>query len=263
MTAASTPDHAVKRALNTDELAAISDAVGSANDPATLLVSALRALYDALLADRGDTLDSRTAGQRLDPNDYAIPTSQWTAIAGAITNRAQQRGAAATISIDLINLMPSSYEDPDVPSPPFPAADYRPHLHHLQVAREATDVIAACEQRLADLRDYFGADSQAYLAALASWHHQLARLFTMGLGDQTRITKDGPLSLLAQTASGLVYAIIFHPERRTCADPACQAAIDDDGSARPSADHASPPDHEHAPSYPLDAPQPGVWSAHS
>jgi hypothetical protein len=258
-----TPTHAVKRPLSNNEIQAVLSAVEHATDPGSLLASALRALFDALLADRGETLDSYTAQHRLNPNAYAIPTAHWTAIAAAITNRAQQWGAAATISLDLVNLMPSSYDDPHVPPPAIPATDYRPHRHDLEITREATDVIAASEQHLRDLRDYFGADSPPYLTALASWHHHLARLFEMGLGARTRISKDGPLSLLAQTASGLLYAIIFRPQRRTCSHPNCHTVIHDDGTTQPTPGAAPPPDHAHTPSYPLDAPHPGQWSAHS
>ena len=46
---------------------------------------ALRDLYTPLLADLGTSLDNINAEHPLRTTDYAIPTSQWTAIVGAIT----------------------------------------------------------------------------------------------------------------------------------------------------------------------------------
>jgi hypothetical protein len=86
----------------------------------------------------------------------------------------------------------------------------------------------------------------------------------MGLGADTRVSKDGKLSLLVRSGSGLVYAIIFHPDQRRCTRPGCPAVINDDGRAwtyRPELPRC--PDDRHEPSYPVDAPAPGTWSFHS
>jgi hypothetical protein len=124
-------------------------------------------------------------------------------------------------------------------------------------------VIAACEAHVQALGGYFGWQSPPYLDALASWHRQLARLFGMGLGAHTRVSKDGDRSLLVRTASGIVFAVIFHGARRHCLAQGCAATILDDGRAYPPYQGAPTLDHEHVPSYPLDAPQPGEWSFHS
>jgi hypothetical protein len=85
----------------------------------------------------------------------------------------------------------------------------------------------------------------------------------MGSGAETFVTAEGCLSLLITTSSGLVWAVIFHRDRRVCTVAACPAVIDDDGTV--SAIPARPvvAEHEHQPSYPLDAAPPGEWSAHS
>jgi hypothetical protein len=253
------------RSLTGEELARVLDAVARAAGPAALIESALRAVYDALLpeAARGDDASGGAGQRRINPADWAIPASQWQAITAAIVNRAAEWGAGATVAFELINLMPSTYEDPDAPAPEVPHADYRPPVCHLEVSREATDVIAACEAHLQALGGYFGWRSQPYLDAFDSWHRQLAGLFGMGLGARTRVSKDGERSLLVCTASGITFGVIFHGARRRCLADNCAATIGDDGRACPPYQGAPVLDHEHTPSYPLDAPQPGEWSFHS
>jgi hypothetical protein len=86
----------------------------------------------------------------------------------------------------------------------------------------------------------------------------------MDFGSQTQISRDEDLSLVVQTASGLVYGIFFHRTPRRCAHDGCQVLIDDDGTARTAwTDAPACPDGQHAPTYPLDAPPPGTWSFHS
>jgi hypothetical protein len=128
---------------------------------------------------------------------------------------------------------------------------------------EATDVIAACDRRLEALGAYFGRESPEYRAALATWHHQLSRLFSMSMGADTHISRDGDLSLLVRTGSGLVFGIIFHGVGRRCTTDGCTVTIRDDGTAYPAYSGAPALDHRHTPSYPLDAPRPGEWSFHS
>jgi hypothetical protein len=260
-TSAETPiAREVTRPLTPGELARILDAVARAADPAGLIASAVGAVYDALLPERAR---GGASDRRINPADCAIPASQWRAITAAVTNRAAEWGASATLAFELINLMPSTYEDPGAPAPEVPPTDYRPLVHHLEVSRDATDTIAGCEAHVQALGRYFGRQSQPYLDALESWHGQLARLFGMSLGAHTRVSKDGERSLLVGTASGIVFGVIFHGARRHCIADGCTATIPDDGRAYPPHRDAPAVDHEHTPSYPLDAPQPGEWSFHS
>jgi hypothetical protein len=135
----------VARALTPDELDGVLDAIARAADPGGLLDSALRAIYDAGLrrgvhagrptaaagpANPDDAVgdgDGGDAGDhRINPGDYAIPASQWQAITAAITNRAAEWGASATLAFELINLMPAAYEDPAAPVPAVPRSTTGP-----------------------------------------------------------------------------------------------------------------------------------------
>jgi hypothetical protein len=220
----------VKRALTPAELDTILAAITNAHSTTQVLVSAMHATFDALLSDTGQSFEDFDADHRLDPGAFAIPTAQWKAIVQAITDRCQEWGTGPAMALDVINIMPSSYQDPDVPVPETAKADRRPHVHEMHVTREATDVIAACAHRVEELGNCFGRDSEEYLTALRSWSNVLSRLFDMGFGADTRVSKDGDLSLLVSCASGFVYGVIFH--RTHPADP-----------------HGSP--------------QPGEWSLHS
>jgi hypothetical protein len=253
----------VRRALTDVELAGIFDAIAAATSTGDVLVATINGLYTALLADLGHTLDTLGPDQRLNPTDFAIPTSQWKAIAAAATNRADEWGTAPSISINLINAMPSSYDDPTIPDPAPQLPDRRPVIHHLRVSREATDVIGACTEHVTALGHQFGLDSDIYQRAAASWQWHLTRLFAMGSGAETSITAEGRLSLLVTTSSGLVWAVIFHRTRRVCTVAGCPAVIGDDGTVSTTPTRPVPAEHEHQPSYPLDAPTPGEWSAHS
>jgi hypothetical protein len=251
-----------QRPLTADELDTIRQRIVAAADTTGLLHDAVLAVYAALLADTGRTLFDLPAEQRLNPADFAIPTNQWTAIVDAITHRAQAWGTTAAIAMELINVMPSTYDDPDVATPDFALRDYRPEIYDLQVSRDAIDVIAACETRLQQLSTDYGPTSAVYLDALHSWHRRLAGLFSRNSGVTTTVSKDGPMSLLVRTGD-LTYALIWHGTTRHCTDPACHAVIDDDGTARPTHTGATVLDHDHVPSYPLDTAHPGQWSFHS
>ena len=92
---------------------------------------------------------------------------------------------------------------------------------------------------------------------------------TIARGAETSVQRDGPFSLYVTTSSGLVYGVIFHGEPRRCiTTPGCTAVADDDPHDpatlvwRPGPTDAVLP-HEHQPSYPAGAPQPGTWTAHS
>jgi hypothetical protein len=251
----------VKRPLTADELSVIFAGIDAATNTRALLNGALRDLYTPLLADLGTSLDNINAEHPLRTTDYAIPTSQWTAIVGAITDRAQEWGTAVTLTLDLVNAMPSSYEDPDIPAPVVEKVDRRPHIHNMHITREAVDVIAACDAHVQALGACYGQDSQIYLDALHSWHYQLTLLFNMNMGADTHISKDGTLSLFVATASGYMFGIIFHGDRRHCTVDGCGVTIHDDGTTPTRNEPAA--EHEHIPSYPLDAVQPGQWSYHS
>jgi len=252
-----------RRALSADDLHTIRQRITAAADTTGLLRDAVLAIYAGLLADTGRSLAELPAGQRLQPGDYAIPTTQWEAIVAAITHRAEAWGTGATLAVELVSVMPSSYDDPQVPAPDFGLRDYRPEIYNLRISCDAVDVIAACETHLQQLRAGFGATSAVYLDALHSWHRALAGLFSRHSGTDTTVSKDGPLSLLVRTAGGLVYAVIWHGTARRCTEADCDAVIDDDGSTRPGHSGGLVAEHRHRPSHPLGVAQPGQWSLHS
>jgi hypothetical protein len=251
-----------RRPQTGDELDTIRQRIVVAADTTGLLHDAVLAVYAVLLADTGHTLADLPAGQRLNPTDFAIPSSQWNAIVDAIGRRAQAWATTAAIAMELIDVMPSAYDDPDVATPDFKLRNYRPEIYDLHVSRDAIDVIAACESHLHQLSVDYGPTSVIYLDALHSWHRRMAGLFSRNGGVSTTVSKDGPMSLLVHTG-GLTYGLIWHGATRRCTDPACDAVIDDDGTAGPTHTGATVLDHDHAPSYPLDAARPGQWSFHS
>ncbi len=254
----------VRRALSTEELQRILHAVRDATDTRQLLTTAIGALYTALLADTGRDPTQVPDGEQVRPGDYAIPASQWQAILTAITGRAQQWGTAAEVALAAaIDYLPAQYDDPRVPAPTLTLPDYRPAQHILVLDRDAVDVIAACEAHLGRLRTFYGAGSGTYQDALHSWHRNLAALFTMTTGVHTHVGKDGPLSLIVRTSSGLIYGLIFHGATRRCTSDGCDALIADDGTTRPGHAGTRVPDHPHLPSYPLNGPRPGTWTFHS
>lgn len=205
-----------------------------------------------------------TEDPQLDPAAFAIPQAQWEAIAGDCASKADAYGGRMQVAMELINVMPASYDDPAVTVTPTPAADHRPYEHVLTVSREAVDVIAAATRHCAELARHFGTSSREYQDAAWSWQHNLTRVFSMAFGAQTRVSRDGELSLLVCLGTGFTYGIIFHPDRRRCTRPGCKAVINDDGHGWTyMPDEPACTDGDHAPSYPLDAPQPGTWSFHS
>jgi hypothetical protein len=254
----------VQRALTGAELTAITTAIGAAGSASEILTAVLRTVFGTLLAPLGESLDDYGPGRQLDPGQFAIPQPQWEAISHACIARAGAFGRQAHMAIELINVMPCAYDDPDAVVPSAPAADQRPYEHVLTVTREAADVIAACARRCADLGGYFGEDSAEYREAARSWLGNLSHVFSMAFGARTRVTRDADLSLLVTCDSGFVYGIIFHPVRRRCTQPGCKAVINDDGSTWTyMPDDPACPDGQHIPCYPLDAPAPGSWSFHS
>lgn len=254
----------VRRALTETELAAIIDRVDAAGSTADLLAGVIIAVYDTLLADRGLTLETLPDGQRVDPRQFQISSSQWEAICRAVTDRAAAWGTGGELAMELLNVLPSSYNDPGAPVPDRPHVDRRPDLLHLAVSRDAVDVIAAATRHVHALAAHYGPASTEHLTASTSWLAALARLLSMGLGADTRVYRDGTLSLLVTTGSGFTYGLIFHGATRRCtAGDGCTATIADDGTAHALSSTAVLAEHAHQPSFPLDAPRPGTWSLHS
>ena len=235
--------------------------IAASTDSRDLLHRAVRGVFTPLLADHGASFDDLGPDVGLDPSDYTIPTAQWQAIVAAVTNRAGEWGTGAVLALHLVNLLPSSYDDPVVPAPPLPTTDHRPGVHEVRLTREATDVIAACDAHVDALGRAYGWDSPIHLRALRTWHRHLAQLFSMATGADTRISADGPRSLFVATSSGFVYGVVFHGATRRCTTHGCAATLGDDGTAHQAGQPGT--GHAHEPSYPLDAPQPGEWTAHS
>jgi hypothetical protein len=253
----------VKRPLTDTELHTLFTAATNASNTNELVHAAIVGLFNTLLADEGKTIADFSPQHRLDPRQYAIPTTQWQAIMTAISDRAAEWGTGPELSLTLIDKMPATYEDPNVPAPALIRIDRRPHTHTLDVTREATDVIAACDAHIQTLGTFYGRDTGIYQDALASWHFQLSHLFSMATGAHTKVSRDDDLSLFVSTASGLVFGLIFHGDHRHCTNPACRALINDDGTASPFTSATPVLEHEHTPSYPIGAPRPGTWSFHS
>jgi hypothetical protein len=253
-----------QRALTGAEMTSVMTAINAASSTPEILVAALNTVFTALLEPLGESLADYGPTRRLDPTSFAIPFTQWTAISQACMARADAFGGRMHVAIELINVMPASYDDPSAAVPDTPPEDQRPYEHVLTVTREATDVIAAAARHCADLGRYYGQDSREYRQAVASWQHSISQVFSMAFGPQSHVSRDGDLSLLVSTGSGFIYGIIFHPERRRCTADGCQAVINDDGIAWTySPGDAACPAGQHLPSYPLDAPHPGSWSVHS
>ena len=252
------PVHSV---LSDPELTEIIAAIAAADSTSQAFTAAITATLTVLLEPSGETLHDYGPDRPLDPSRFAIPASQWAAISEACMARADAFGGRAHVALDLVNLMPASYEDPSVTVTVAPLPDQRPYEYVLTATREATDVIAAASARCADLARSYGHGSREHLDAAVSWERQLSLLFSMSLGTSARVSRDSDLSLLVTTSSGFTFAIIFHPVRRHCTNPGCSAVITDDGT--PRATGRACPGGQHQPSYPLSAPQPGTWSFHS
>jgi hypothetical protein len=250
--------------LNDTTMAAVAAAVRAATNTANLLSAVVPHVYNALLAHGGRSLADLGEGERLRMCDYQIPTVQWQAITGAVVGRAEAWGTAAEVSLTLgLELMPDHYDDPQVTDPGWDMPDYRPLERRIVLTREAGDVIAGCENHLTRLREAYGATGPQYLAGLRTWHRNLAALMTMNNGQEITVSADGPLSLFVATSSGLVYGLVFHGEDRHCTVPGCRTWIAEDATTIPMRADTPVPDHEHLPSYPLHAPQPGTWTFHS
>jgi len=254
----------VHRAFTAAELTAIIDRIDAASSTGDLLATVIGAVYDTMLADLGLTTGTLPNGQQLDPRQFQIPSSQWQAITGAVTDRAAAWGTGPELAMELITMLPGTYDDPTAPVPDRPRTDWRPDQLHLHITRDAVDVIAAGTAHIQAIGAYYGLASEQHLRASTSWLAGLSRLLSMGFGADTRIRRDGDLSLLVHTGSGFTYALIFHGATRRCtAGDDCTATIADDGTTHALSSTSLIADHDHQPSFPLDAPRPGSWSLHS
>jgi hypothetical protein len=257
------PAAAVRRPLTSTELDTIraqihSDAAG----PHELVDAVVTAVFDALLTGQDRTYrDHRDDDVLFDRDSYAIPVSQWTAIVTTVTDRAYTWGAATSTGMNLAALLPASYDDPAVPTPLLKPIDGQPHLVRLDISRDATATVASCQQHLIQLADTYGADSNLYRDAAASWSLQLTALISAPPGVHRVLHPDGPLSLYVSTDDAGHYGIVFEPIARHCTVAGCHAVTAADGQWQPSCPDAVVMDHEHQPSHPIDGPQPGRWIA--
>jgi hypothetical protein len=261
-----TTQYRVSRALTFDEMRVIVGNARDANTTGHLVTGIVADLYNALLGDEHRSIADLDVHRPLRPSEYAIPSTQWEAIMREATGRAAEWGTSVETGLELINVKPDVYDDPQATAPPADTTDHRPSMLTLHVTRDAVDTIAGVDQYLGRLAGVYGPDSHVYRTAADSWLRQLPLLFSLGMGANTTVRRDGwpdSLSLVVETASGTVFGIIFHRHRRHCTIPGCQATIGDDGTVRDLDEHTPVADHQHRPSHPLGAPTPGEWLAHS
>lgn len=92
-----------------------------------------------------------------------------------------------------------------------------PDTHDLHVTRSATEVIQACAEHAAVAHDFWVIHNAGKPFArsddntLTSWSRQISLLFNTFFGHESRVTKDGELSLYVRTTGGYEYGLIFHP----------------------------------------------------
>lgn len=247
-----------RRPFTVEELDRIHTAITTADSPPTLIAAVLSAVFDMLLADTGLRVTDFGSDRPLNPDDYAIPHTQWTAVTAAATSHAARWGTGATVAVELSNRLPDSYDDPHTPDPGWPHPDLRPAVLDLHLDRDATDVVAAAHLHLDALAAHYGPASARHLDALTSWTTAVGMLLRLNLGSPVHVHRDRPLSLLIK-APGLTYAVLFHGQPRSCTMPGCGIRLPDE----PDTTGIDADGCEHRPSYPYGAPQPGTWTAHS
>jgi len=254
----------IRRALSLDDMTAVLAQIASATDLSQLLNVMVAAVYDTLLADIGLSLAGLPEGQQVDPRKLFIPTQQHTAIKTAVTNRVGAEVNQTELAIRLIDLLPSTYDDPSAPVPDLAATGAGPGGLQLALTREAVGVITAVGHHIQALARHYGPDSPEHVTAATTWLAALAQIISWSSGPRVRVDRDGALSLLVHTSGGYTFAVIFHGEARHCvAGDGCEALISDDGTVHGLYAHTRLADHEHEPSFGLDAPRPGHWSTHS
>lgn len=103
-----------------------------------------------------------------------------------------------------------------------------PDYHVLTVTKSAVDTITACADHAQMVKSHWTSAQYNQAppsaanpaprpgtnvepgAALESWSSNVSKLFGMFFGGESRVTKDGNLSLFVSTSSGFVYGVIFH-----------------------------------------------------
>jgi hypothetical protein len=252
-------DLTVHRPLTFLELLAVRDAIDAdAAGPFEMVDQVAGAVFAAL---RGEHTEGEPDRRR-----YAIPGTQWTAIAGAVTDRAAAWGASVEAGMQLAAVLPDPYDDPGTPSPQLECADRRPRLSRIEITREAADTITSCHDHLADLSLAYGIGSSHHLAAAGTWQHALARIFGAPNRGNSLVQPAGPLSLVVSADTEPSFAVTFRGEPHRCALDGCQAVrdapADTEPQWRPAAPGAVVREHDHEPHYPLGRPSPGVWVQH-
>ncbi|MEV4708199.1 hypothetical protein [Actinoplanes sp. NPDC049316] len=250
----------MRRPLTRSELDAIREQIhGDALGPQELVTAVVTAVFDALLTGQARTYRDVRDDALFDRDNYAIPASQWTAIVTTVTDRAYTWGAATSTGMDLAALLPTSYDDPAVPTPLLKPIDDNPKLRRLDISSDATATVASCQQHLIELAAAYGTDSDLYRDATASWSLQLTNLISGPPSAHRVLHPDGPLSLYVSTDDASHYSIAFEPLAPHCTVAGCHAVTAADGHWQPSHPDATVLDHEHQPSHPADGPQPGRW----
>ena len=112
-----------RRALTGVQMTTILRAIGAVDEQSALLATVLAHVYDALLHHDGRRL-ADVKGERISPEDWQIPVTQWDAIAAAASTRADEWGTGAQVRADLLDRMPGVFDDPTAPTgtqpPPAP-----------------------------------------------------------------------------------------------------------------------------------------------
>jgi hypothetical protein len=154
-----------QRALTSAELTSIAAAINAASSGLEIVGAVVTAVFTVLLGTLGESLEDYGPDRMLVPSSFAIPATQWAAIAEIAVARAAGFGGRMSIALELVNVMPTTYDDPSAPVPEKNPADQRPYEHVLTVSREAADVIAAASRHCAALASYFGTGSRCRVMA--------------------------------------------------------------------------------------------------
>jgi hypothetical protein len=254
----------IQRALRAEEMSTILERINAA-DVTQLLNVAVDAVYNALLADLGLSLRGLPDGQQVDPRKFLIPARQHDQIRTAILNRSPRAGGQL-LAISVIDLLPSTYDDSGTPTS-ADLAGLGTTAGGLQVSltREAVWVITGAWHHIQALARQYGRHSQEHVEAATSWLSGLNQIINEASGPNVRVDRAaGDLSLLVHAGDDYAFTLIFHGDSRRCvAGDGCTAVIADDGSAHAPYPLTAVAEHEHAPSFPLEGPEPGTWSTHS
>lgn len=181
-----------------------------------------------------------------------------------VTDRATAAGPQPALAISLIDLLPSTYDDPAAPVPDLTGTDHTPDGLQASLTREAVEVITAASHHIQALARHYGPASREHVTAATTWLSGLNQIISAISGPRVRVDRDGTLSLLVHTSGGYTFAVIFHGDARHCtAGDGCTALIADDGTVHAPHPTTTVAEHDHEPSFGLDAPRPGSWGVHS